>query len=99
MPIIYNEFYLYFFSTMPIFFLDTSRCFIYIIFVFLFLTLHYYKYTITDVYPNIKNDREYQFVTDKSAKLLQGHYYRLYFRTSPAIDEQIIGHAWQLTWF
>lgn len=35
------------------------------------------------------DDREYQFTTDKSVKLLQGHYYRLYLRKSPNMAEQI----------
>ncbi len=45
------------------------------------------------------DDREYQFTTDKSVKLLQGHYYRLYFRTFPSTDEQIIGDAGSLLGF
>lgn len=35
------------------------------------------------------DDREYQFTTEKSVKLLQGHYYRLYLRKSPNMAEQI----------
>ena len=35
------------------------------------------------------DDREYQFTTDKSVKLLQGHYYCLYLRKSPNMAEQI----------
>ena len=45
------------------------------------------------------DDREYQFTADKSVKLLQGHYYRLYFRTFPSTDEQIIGHTGSLLGF
>lgn len=37
------------------------------------------------------DDREYQFTTDKSVKLLQGHYYRIYFRKSPYNEEQSMG--------
>lgn len=37
------------------------------------------------------DDREYQFTTDKSVKLLQGHYYRMYFRKSPYNEEQSMG--------
>ena len=37
------------------------------------------------------DDREYQFTTDKSVKLLQGHYYRMYFRKSPYNEEESMG--------
>ena len=37
------------------------------------------------------DDREYQFTTNKSVKLLQGHYYRMYFRKSPYNEEQSMG--------
>jgi len=40
----------------------------------------------------IRSDgREYQFTTDKSVKLLQGHYYRMYFRKSPYNEEESMG--------